>query len=152
MFATLPDVSPCLIHFLLVRPSLQEIPDVDLATLPRSSQPVVEEAPLHDLKHHVAAERRHVVLGEARVHPAADGLCVLADERTAVIPVGLLRGIGHETEREEAHSFLSLQSNRLKVEVSLDQLQGIGCAQRVEHAVHVVQRYGEVQALFIIQE
>ena len=40
MFATLPDVSPCLIHFLLVRPSLQEIADADLATLPWSSQPV----------------------------------------------------------------------------------------------------------------
>ena len=26
------------------------------------------------------------------------------------------------------------------MEISLDQLQGIGCVQRVEHAVHVVQR------------
>ena len=85
MFATLPDVSPCLIHFLLVRPSLQEIADVDLATLPRSSQPVVEEAPLHDLLYHVTVERRHVVLSEARVHPAADGLRVLTEEHTTII-------------------------------------------------------------------
>ena len=95
MFATLPDVSPCLIHFLLVRPSLQEIADADLATLPWSSQPVVEEAPLHDLPHHVAAERRHVVLGEARVHPAADGLRVLAKEHATIIPVGLLGDVRH---------------------------------------------------------
>ena len=95
MFATLPDVSPCLIHFLLVRPSLQEIADVDLATLPRSSQPVVEEAPLHDLPHHVTAERWHVVLGEARVHPAADGLCVLAKEHATIILVGLLGNVRH---------------------------------------------------------
>ena len=77
MFATLPDVSPCLIHFLPIRPSFQEIADVDVATLPRSSQLIVEEAALHDLPHHVAAERWHVVLGEARVHPVADGLRIL---------------------------------------------------------------------------
>ena len=95
MFATLPDVSPCLIHFLPVRPSLQEIADVDLVTLPWSSQPVVEEAALHNLPHHVAAERWHVVLGEARVHLAADGLRVLAKEHATIIPVGLLGDVRH---------------------------------------------------------
>ena len=104
MFAALPNDSPCLIHFLLVRPLLQEITDVDVATLPRSSQPVVEEAALHDLPHHVAAEGLYVVLGESRVHPAADGFRVLAKKYAAVIPVGLLGGVRHKPELEETRS------------------------------------------------